>query len=186
MSEQPDPQAAGDVVIAGQAPPADVSNYPPGTVWMQILQRAADASGKTYKVNIYSTNMADAVRVFYAGPGYDGGDPLGEFRPIAWEYPPSGGAPGLVLTPDQVVAKSFFYRIEAHVASVKIHLDVQLGAPGVEQMGRDIDWVEAQKHTPMGRIEEERRKARDMMRPTGILGSPKSNRQRMPGRVPRI
>jgi hypothetical protein len=173
-----------DKVLAGEVPPADVGNYPPGTVWMQILQREADATGKTIKVNVYSTNMATYVAASLAGPEQDGGPRVVEVRPVDWEYPPSGGAPGLVLTTDVVVAHPNFYRIEALCAGVRVHYDVQLGTPGVEQMGRDIDLELAQEKTYLGRIAKEQQKMRDVMRPTGTLGRPKSSRVRMPRRVP--
>jgi hypothetical protein len=153
---------------------------------MTILERAADANHRTIKVNVYCTNMADYVAVYLSGPGMYGGQAVASARPTAWEYPPSGSAPGLVLTTDVVVQKSNFYRVEAHAGSVKAHYDVQLGKPDENQMGRDIDLDAAWEKTPQGRMEVERRKVRDMMRPTGILGSPRGGKRvRMPGRVPR-
>src|SRR5262245_38867652 len=104
-----------DRTIYGGPPPADVAKYPPGTVWLEVKQRGSDATGKTYKVNVYSTNMANYIGVNLGGPAdnVQGGPFLARVVPTAWEYPPSGGAPGLVQTADAVVAKAGFYHIEA-------------------------------------------------------------------------
>jgi hypothetical protein len=177
-----------DVVIGGSAPPADTSKYPPGTVWMDVRRMGIDVSGKTFRVRVWSTQMPSYIGWNKGGPGYDmqGGPFPNTIVPAAWTTPPTGGAPGLYETGDLIIVDPFFYHIETMVSGVRKHVDCQLGTPGVAQMGRDIDLEAAQKKTPWGRIEEERRKARDMMRPTGIIGTPKRSRQRMPPRVPRV
>jgi hypothetical protein len=176
-----------DVVIGGSGPPADTTKYPPGTVWMDVRRMATDVSGKTFRIRVWSTQLPTYVGWAKTGPGYyNSGVFLTKINPTAWTTPPSGGAPGMYESVNLIMVDPFFYRFEAMVSGVRKHVDVQLGIPGAAQMGRDIDWEEAQKHTPAGRIQEEVKKARNMMRPTGILGTPKGNRQKMPGRVPRI
>lgn len=169
-----------DRVLAGAAPPADAAKWTPGTVWVQILQREADATGKTIKVNIWSTNMCNYVGVNFAGPGREqhGGPWLVEVHPTDWTTAPAAGAPGLVNTADMVLPVPQFYRVEVQCSDVRTHLDVQVGKPGVEQMGPYVNSDLAWEKTPQGRQEVRNREIRDMARPSPILGRPRRSRTR--------
>lgn len=113
-----------DRTLAGGPPPVTADQCPPGTVWLWVIERASDATGKTIKANVYSTNMASYI----AYGQIPGGPFITVLHPTDWEYPPSGGAPGLVLTAqDFVVAKAGFYTIEAQCADVRTHAKVQVG-----------------------------------------------------------
>src|SRR5262245_12438559 len=162
-----------DVVIGGEAPPADTTKYPPGTVWMSVVRRAADATGKTVKVNVYSTNMADYIGYNLGSPGWDipeGGPFTVKVVPTTWEYAPSGGAPGLVLTTDFVLPSVGFWHFEANVGEVQRHVDVQCGTPDATQLGPTWDAEKMYWNTPAGRREREANQMRDIARPTPIIG----------------
>lgn len=177
-----------DRPIAGETPPAYTNQFPSGTIWMQIIQRAADATGKTVGVNLWVKDgpMADLVGYNLAGPGYDvqGGPFLATQRPTTWQIDPAGPILGKVLIADIVVPVEHFYHFEAHVGSVHVHCDCQLGKPGLAQMGPYFDSDVVAAKTPAGRMAEERRNVRDMMRPTPVIGRPNNRGVRAPRRVP--
>ena len=164
-----------DRVIAGEAPPANAGTYSPGTVWMRLTERAADVTGKTIGVEVWSTNMCRYLGINFAGPGREqhGGPFLVKVEPTAWAAAPVYPAPGKVLIADQVLPHPNFYRFEVQCSEVRTHLDVQVGRPGVEQMGPDLDAEKVLQNTHAGRMAQERLNIRDMQRPTPILGSPK-------------
>lgn len=155
---------------------------------MQIISRAADATGKTVGVNLWVKGgpMADYVGYNLGGPASDmqGGPFIATQKPTAWATPPSAGVPGKVAVADIVVAAENFYHFEAHVGSVRNHCDCQLGKPGVKQMGPDYDGEAIFRNTVAGRIAQERLNVRDMQRPTPIIGAPNSKGVKAPRRVP--
>lgn len=178
-----------DVIIGGeQLPaPADVVKYPPGTVWMNVVRRAADATGKTVGVNLYSTNMATYVGYNLAGPGYDipaGGPFIAIVNPTAWTTAPTAGQPGQVTIADFVIAKAGFYHFEAQCAGVRRHVDVQVGAPGIDQLGPVWDARAVQENTVAGRRARDREQMADVWRPSPVVGRPSGGRVKMPRRVP--
>ena len=71
-----------DKLLVGAPPPADVANFPEGTVWFQIWQVEADATRKTFKLSIWSqigVNQIDwgdsnitSQPAFTAAPAGDG------------------------------------------------------------------------------------------------------------------
>lgn len=182
-----------DRPLAGEAPPADISAFPPGTVWMQIIERAADATGKTVGVNLFvkGNTMADFVGYNIGAPGYDmpGGPFIATQKPTTWTTAPTGSAPGQVAVADIVVAHPHFYHFEAHVGSVKIHCDCQVAKPDETQMGPDYDSEAIFRNTVQGRIAQERLNVADMKRPKAIIGPPNNKGiaprpVKMPRRVP--
>lgn len=180
-----------DAIIGGEAPPAaaELLAFPPGTVWMMVLSREADPTGKTVKVNVYCTNMASYVGYNAAGPGYDipaGGPFIATEVPTAWEYPPSGGSPGLVLTTDIVIADAGFYHFEAQCSEVRRHVDCQVGVnqPGDARMGPVFDPAAIRDNTIAGRRQLERDRMANLARPTPLIGRPRGTRVRMPRRTP--
>ena len=174
-----------DRTIAGSAPGPDAASMPPGTIWIQVIERAADATGKTVKVNVYCTNMCRHIGVNLAGPEQDmvGGPFIVDIYPTAWEYPPSGGAPGLVLTADTVIAKPNFYNIEAQCADLRGRVTCQIGKVGPEQVGPYYNSADVLANTYLGRQQVMKDEIRDMARPTGILGGPGKKMKRTQGKT---
>jgi hypothetical protein len=162
-----------DKVLAGSPPGPDAASMPPGTIWMQILQREADVTGKTIKVNVWCTNMCRHIGAQFGGPEQDmpGGPFLVEVFPTAWEYPPSGGSPGLVLTNDIIVNTPNFYNIEAQCSDLRAKLSCQIGAIGEDQVGPYYSESAMRDNTYEGRQELMKQEIRDMARPTGNIGS---------------
>lgn len=182
-----------DVVIAGQAPPADISGYPPNTMWMTVTRLASDATGKTVVVNVYvkGTNMPDFVGYNLGGPSQhlEGGPFIATHKPAAWTVAPTATVPGQVTVPNIVVAKPNFYHFEAHAGSVTTHADCQIGKPDETQMGPDLDAEAVLRNTHRGRQAQELINIKDMQRPKANLGGPNNKGiaprpVRMPRRVP--
>lgn len=176
-----------DRTLAGSVPGADAASYPPGTIWMQLVERAADATGKTIGVNLWSSQMARYVGYQLGGPGYDmpGGPYIAVVNPSAWTTPPAvvgQNPPGKITVADFVIAKVGFYRFEAEVSGVRTHLSAQVGKPDQPgQMGPDWDSEAILDNTYMGRLARERQNIRDMQRPSPIIGSGKKM-----GKIPKV
>lgn len=165
-----------DRVLAGSAPtPAEAQGVPPGALWVQVLEREADATGKTVKVNVYSTEMVRHIGLALGGPGLAiaGGPFINQVYPNAWEYEPSGEAPGLVQTADVVLPEANYYSVEVQGSSVRAQIDFQVGKPSTEQMGPYWSADAILENTYQGRQQKLRDEIRDMTRPTPIIGSSK-------------
>jgi hypothetical protein len=68
-----------DKTVFGGPPPANVTGFPPGSMWVQIVQMAADTTGKTFKASVWSQQLTSQIAW---------GD--GTFNnPVAWTAAPA-------------------------------------------------------------------------------------------------
>ncbi len=155
-----------DRVLVGEPPPANAKLYQPGTLWMQVVERAADATGKTVGVSVWSTALPNQIAYNLAGPGTNqpGGPWLAEFNPPAFTVDPLGdGSPGRV-DHDFVVPDQNFYQFYAHGSEVDLRLRAQVGPIDEGQTGKYRDPEALAKLTPAGRQAEIRKTAGNIAR----------------------
>jgi hypothetical protein len=176
-----------DVVIAGEAPPADISPFPSGTMWMTVTA-IGSRNAKTVNVDIWVKDGPMPTYLGYnlGGPTYDmqGGPFIATSRPNAWTTAPTPTVPGKVTVAGIAITDDNFYHFEAQAGGVGIHCDCQIGVPGVKQMGPDYDGEAIFRNTMAGRMAQEKLNILDMQRPTGIIGRPNPRGTKMPRRVP--
>lgn len=168
-----------DRTLGGSAPGTEAATAPPGTIWLQLIERASDATGKTVGVNLWSSQMARHVGYQLGGPAYEmpGGPFIAVVNPTAWSTPPAvvgQNPPGKITVADFVLAKVGYYTFEVQVAGVRASMSVQVGKPDQPgQLGPDFDAEAMYRNTWQGRMAQERLNYADMKRPTAQVGSSK-------------
>lgn len=176
-----------DVVIAGEAPPADITAFPSGTTWMTVTA-VGNRDAKTVNVDVYVKDGPIPTYIGYnlGGPTYDmqGGPFIATIKPAAWGVTPTPTVPGKVTAAGIAIADANFYHFEAMAGGVRKHCDCQVGVPDVKQMGPDYDGEAMLRNTHAGRMAQERLNIKDMQRPTGIIGGSNPRGTKMPRRVP--
>jgi hypothetical protein len=118
-----------DKILFGGPPPANVTDFPPGTLWLQLTRLGSDVSGKTIQADVWSSLLCNTI---------DWGDNA-ITNPAAWTTAPAGGAPGKLTAQHVYTGRGgTIYRLMVEAGGVRTWAQVEAGEPViVDDVSRD-------------------------------------------------